>query len=100
MQESQIVEIENNFRNASLGIYGTKILIPGGLSDPKHHFIGITATEDSVIDYVKADVQFPTFGDSSVTSLSILGGMTVCLGVIKNVNVQSGKVIANLITKP
>tara|TARA_R110000822_G_scaffold33849_1_gene96142 strand:- start:136 stop:441 length:306 start_codon:yes stop_codon:yes gene_type:complete len=99
-QTSEIIENSPVYQNASLGIYGHKVFTTGQTSSAAHEFLAITAIEDSVVSYDKADVQFQTYGDDSVTSLSITAGMVLVLGVIKNINVVSGKVLANLITRP
>tara|TARA_R110000803_G_scaffold97804_3_gene165911 strand:- start:362 stop:661 length:300 start_codon:yes stop_codon:yes gene_type:complete len=98
--KSQIVSISNNFKNACLGIYGHKVLLAGETSNDLHEFVAVTAIEDSVISYNKSVVEFETYGDNSVSSLEIKTGMTLILGSIKNVNVVSGKIFANLLTRP
>jgi hypothetical protein len=88
------------YRNATLGVYGHKILETGNTPDPLHEFIAVTAIENSSISYVKSDTEFPTYGDATVTALDVTAGLTLILGPIKNLSVISGKVIANLITRP
>jgi hypothetical protein len=89
------------YRNATLGVFGHKILVTGNTSDAAHEFVGVTAVEDSVISYVKADTfDFDTYGDATVTSLAVSNGLTLMLGSIKTLNVVSGKVVAYLINKP
>ena len=88
------------YSNATLGIYGTKVLSSGETSDAAHEFLAVTAVEDSVISYVKSSTTYTTYGDATVTNLSISNGLTLILGTVKTINVVSGKIVANLIDKP
>jgi hypothetical protein len=98
--KAELIDYQNVYQNASLGMYGNKIYTTGMTSDPLHGFISVTAIEDSTISYAKTEVHFETYGDATVVNLEILAGMTLAVGVIKNLNVATGKVFANLITRP
>jgi hypothetical protein len=99
MENSPITSREI-YQNATLGVYGKNILAAGATSADGRKYIAVTATEVSVISYDNAIAPEYTYGDASVANLEIAAGMTVILGVIKNVHVISGNVIANLISRP
>ena len=87
-------------RAALLGFFGTKVIAEGQTSHPDHEFLIVTATAKSVINYEAVDIEFPTYADDVVEGLTLEAGMSVNLGVIKNIEVQSGNVIGNLINRP
>jgi hypothetical protein len=88
------------YRNAELGLFGTRVLPEGSTSHEKHEFLRVTALQKSVINYEKVVTDLKTYGDSKVVGLTLELGLSVNLGVVKNVHVQSGEVLGNLINLP
>ena len=98
--KNELLGYQDVYQNASLGMYGHKIFVVGETSNPDHNFLCITAIEDSIISYDKAEVAFDTFGDSSVTNLELKAGVILIVGAVKNIAVTGGKIFANLLTRP
>lgn len=90
----------DNFKIASLGLYGHNIISAGETSPTGKAYHAIQVLSDCTISY---DSAFPlasieTNTDSTVTNLPLSTGMTIILGCVKNISVTSGQIIAHLIS--
>lgn len=93
----QEIENQGNYQIAMAGGFGHNVLVTGETSVADRLYFCVYANEDSVISYENG-LKNTNNGDATVTSLSIEKTETVVLGVVKNINVVSGKVMGHLIS--
>ncbi len=89
--EHKNYKYQTNYQKASLGVNGQRVITTSSIEDET--FIAFTSTEDTVVSYELNENEHGERGDSVVTNLSLPPGIVV-VGLIKNIVVTSGKVIA------
>ena len=94
----QITKNADLYRNATLGLYGHNILTDTTSVLDREYIAVRGCTDGATITYTKADTEFPTLGDATVTTLEVLKGETLILGPVKNITVV-GTVLGYLIQK-
>lgn len=86
------------FQTASTGGYGHNILSTGQTSVSGRKYHAIQVIEDCEIGYSNAIEGNVNNGDATVSGLVLTAGTVIVLGVVKDISVVSGKIIAHLIT--
>ena len=98
MKEYQETEYQSNFQKASSGGFGHNIISGGQTSPTGSLYHAIYVIDDSVISYDNG-IKSNNDGDTSVTSLFLKRNAIVIVGVVKNIQVTTGNIMAHLISK-
>ena len=99
MKQLQEIEYQSNFQKASSGGFGHNILTEGQTSPAGNLYHAIYVIDDSVISYDNG-IKSSNDGDTSVSTLFLKRNATIIVGIIKNIQVLSGDIMAHLISIP
>ena len=99
MKELQETEYQSNFQKASSGGFGHNVLLEGQTSPTGNIYHALYVIDDCVISYDNA-IKSSNDGDLTVSALFLKRNAVVIVGVIKNIQVTTGSVMAHLISIP